>query len=103
MWPDCSPPRLKPCSRIRLAHVAVADIGAVQVQAARLEEAFEAHVGHDGGHHADRRRRRAAGCQLPATSARIWSPSITGPLVVDQHRGGSGVAIERDAEIGAGA
>ena len=52
MWPDCSPPTLKPLCAHALDDIAVADRGALSLQARALQEAFEAEIGHHRGDHA---------------------------------------------------
>ena len=49
MWPDCSPPRLKPWVAHVLEHIAVADGGADEIEAEAAEKALETEIGHDGG------------------------------------------------------
>ena len=82
-----------------LDHVAIADLGAMQAQS-RLPDGAR---GRDWTSWSRPRHRRSAGrarCQLCASSASIWSPSISSPRS-SARTIAIGVAIERDAEIGA--
>ena len=102
MWPDCSPPTLKPLRAHRLEHVAVADLGAEQLEAAGPRGSVR------GRGWTSRSRRSPPPSSTPRRapgrapiSAISWSPSIDLALLVD-HDQPVGVAVERDADIGAG-
>ena len=99
MWPDCSPPTLQPVRAHVLDDIAVADRGAMQLQADAAEEALEAEIGHD--------RRDDAAAGQPARAVPGFGDQRHqlvavdhGAVLVDDHHP-VGVAVERDADIGA--
>ena len=47
MCPDCSPPKTNPPETHAFQHVAVADGGALERDAARLQRALETDIAHD--------------------------------------------------------
>ena len=82
-----------------LEHVAVADRGAHELQPEAAEIALEAEIGHDGGDDAGLRQ-----APVLAPGARDDGHELVAvdelPLLVDDEDA-VGVAVERDADIGA--
>src|SRR5471030_2088098 len=78
-------------------YIAVADLGAREADVARLESHFQRHIGHQG---ADRARHRAGG-------EAVHDHHVQELVAVVEAAGGVahdeavGVAVERDAEVGA--
>ena len=84
----------------RLEHVAVADLGLAHADAGGPHRLHEAEVAHHGGHDGVLGERGRARPSPSARIARIWSPSTTLPVVVDG-QAAVGVAVEREADVGA--
>ncbi len=51
MWPDCSPPTLKPFFAHALDHIAIADRGALELEPQARQMALKAQVRHHRGDH----------------------------------------------------
>ncbi len=82
-----------------LEHVAIADLRAREFGSQACECLLQAKIGHQRADHAARAAGQpAAGWR--AMMNRIWSPSISRAVGVD-HQAAVGVAVQRDAEIGA--
>jgi len=96
MWPDVHTD-IQPMRTHVLDDIAVADLGAVQLQLHVAEEAFEAEIGHHRRDDATPAS-RPLWCQDSAISAMIWSPSTIVPFssTIDD---AVGVAVERDADV----
>ena len=80
-------------------HVAVADGGARQRKADRAEESFEAEIRHDSRNDAGLRQPRIVLPALCNDGHQLVAVDHATALVDDQHA--VGVAVERDADIGA--
>ena len=98
MWPDCSPPSTAPERLHLLEHVAVADLGLDDGDAALAHGDLEAEVAH----HRGRRPCRAAACPRScqvrgADRHDLVAVDLVAGLVDREHA--VGVAVVRDAEV----
>ena len=96
-WPDCSPPRFMPTSRIALGDVAIARPGAVQRQSVPGQESLQTEVGHHGGDDAVAAQPAAGGPGLRDQRQDLVAVDQFARLV--RHQQPIGVAVERDAEM----
>ena len=98
-WPLFSPPRPGARDEHPLEDVLVADGGADDVAAGRLDDRLQAAVREDRDDD-----RRSAGHREPSRSSarmpRTWSPSTTSAARVDRDQP-VGVAVEREPDVGA--
>ena len=99
MWPDCSPPTLKPPLRHLLQHIAVAHRRARQLQVQAPEITVQPGIGH---HRAD----HAAALELAVLRPALGDQrqdlvAIDDAALLVGHHHPVGVAVQRDAEIGA--
>ena len=99
MWPDCSPPTLKPPLCHLLQHIAVAHRRARQGQIQGLEITVQPGIGH---HRAD----HAAALELVALRPAFGDQgqdlvAVDDAAMLVGHHHPVGVAVQRDAEIGA--
>ncbi len=82
-----------------LHHIAVAHLGAFELEAELPQEALQAEVRHDGGHHPAAVQTVLLGVGLGDDGHDLVAVDDHAPLVADHQP--VGVAIERDADIGA--
>ena len=89
MWPGLLAAQVAAGLAHALADVAVADLGAQQRRGPRAaRKPLEPQVGHHRRDHAAAAQPPVARARSRAISARIWSPSTTLALLVDQHQRG---------------
>ena len=99
MWPGLLAADIEAVLAHMLDDIAVADRGARQRQVQALQIALEAEIGHDGGDHAAAREPAATAASSGDQRHDLVAIDDAALLVGDDDA--VGVAIERDADIGA--
>ena len=100
--PLASPPRFEAALLHALHHIAVAHRGPLQRQLAVGQEALEAEVGHHGGDHAAAPQPPGLGPGLGDDGHDLVAVDGAGRVLVADHHPVGVVAVERDADVGAG-
>ena len=100
MWPDCSPPRVQPAPPHLVEHVAIADLGHRDLDARRLHRPVEAVVGHHGD---DDAAVELTARRQPARSQRDQLVTVVDAAVAVDRQHAIGIAVEGEADFGAGA